>query len=185
MGSAGEQPYLLQKWRPPMRVLIADPNIAVESAIRVTQFRIPVPDSRLRVKVSIVFSFAAGQQPEDPTAVNLASGNAKLWLAETEDDESGATGQTFACTNIITGTTVATPLAIPVSSGLAGFSLEVETAADNIEGQFQSGSNGFAGSWVLQLRYQPSTGQRYTPEEWRQIIGLAKPIVPPAILLVD
>jgi hypothetical protein len=168
--------FVLQKWRPGARVLVAS-QVGTEDVVSTT-FRVPIPDSRLRVKISVIFVFKAGTQPVNP---DLSSGGATLWLAETEDDDSGMSGTTIASTNI--EGTEAAPTVIPQAVGLAGYSREFITAADNIEGRFSTSYNGFVGNWILQLRYQPDNGQHFTNEEWREICGQAKPIVPPPVNL--
>lgn len=181
MGSSGSQPQYLQKWRPTPRTLIAS-QLAVEGSAAFTQrFRVLIPDSRLRVKISIVFAFKGGQQPSID-AVDLSTGAATLWLYEAEDDDSGTTGSTYPCTNI--EGTEAAPTVVPQAIGLSGYSREFITAGDNIEGRFVTAFNGFTGNWMLQLRYQPDNGQRFTDDEWREICNLAKPIVPPAIQII-
>lgn len=176
MPSAGEQRPALQKWRPPYRSLVTA-NVESEAPdTAVVPFRVLVPDSRLRVKISLLFSFQAGQRPEDTSTIDLSSGGATLWLYESDDDDSGMTGDAYGCTNI--EGTAAAPTAIPRAVGLSGYSREFITAGDNIEGIFTTGFNGFLGNWNLQLRYQPDNGQRFTDEEWRYITANAKAICP-------
>jgi hypothetical protein len=171
MGSAGQQDPILQKWRPrPMTLVSATTN--GEHTPQVV-FRVPVPDSRLRVKISVLFAFVAGQQTSSP---DLSPGGATLWLSAADDDDSGSTGTTLTETNL--EGTQAAPTAIPFTPGLVGYSREFITSADYIEGVFKTAHNGFNGYWVLQLRYQPDTGQRFSTEEWEAIVGYCKPTVP-------
>lgn len=170
MGSAGQQDPVLQKWRPRPATLIASTTNGERAPT--VRFRVPVPDSRLRVKISVLFAFVAGQQT---TAPDLTPGGATLWLAAADDDDSGSTGTTLPETNL--EGTQAAPTLIPATPGLVGYSREFITAGDNIEGVFQTAYNGFNGYWMLQLRYQPDTGQRFTDEEWEAIVGYCKPIV--------
>jgi hypothetical protein len=187
MGSAGEQPPALQKWRPRFSPLVVTKVIPEGTPTASIKFRVPIPDSRLRVKISLLFVFKAGTMPEAPSSVSLAAGAATLWLYEADQEDAGATGNTIPCTNVEGSSAVPTPIPTPgtgsTAVGLAGYSREFITAGDYIEGVFSTGYNGFLGTWVLQLRYQPDTGQRFNDIEWAQIKGLSKPEVPQAVAL--
>lgn len=133
------------------------------------KFRVPVPDSRLRVKVSVIFIPAAGSTPVS----DLSPAGATLWLYETEVDRSGVSGAYFPCANI-EGTSAA-PTAIPISAGLYGYSREFTTLADAIEGAFNTGTNGTqAGVWVMQATYSPDS-VRFTAQEWNEITRQCNP----------
>lgn len=142
-----------------------------ESGTAEVEFKVPVPDSRLRVKVSVLFIPAAG--------VTLADGSldATLWLREAEVDLSGVSGALIPATNI--EGTEAGPTAIPAAVGLQGYSRELVTAADFILGTLDitaDGGTSAGGSWVLQTRYQPQA-VRFTDEEWQDIVARCNPSV--------
>ena len=148
-----------QKVTPQTKTLVTISNSPNVKAV--VTFRVPVPDSRLRVKISTIFVPQAGQ-----STVN--AGTASLWLYEAEDDMSGTTGTTVPSTNV-EGTSAA-PTAIPATAGLSGYSREFVTGADAIEGVFTAiaGAAGGLGTWVLQVRYQPES-VRFTDAEWNEI----------------
>lgn len=131
-------------------------------------FQVPIIDSRLRVKISVVPIMAAGST----LTVDLTT-FASLWLAEFENDESGVWGRLIPCVDI-EGTSAA-PTAVPANAGVQGYSREFVSAADFIQGQFKILNNITLCTWYLKTRYQPDVGQRFTPEEWREIVGLANP----------
>ena len=181
MGSSGSQTGRLQKWRPRPNVLIGTiPTTEGGGPPLSIEFRVPVPDSRLRVKISIIFAFKAGVQPSTPN-VDLSAGNSTLWLFEADDDDAGTTGTIIPCTDIEGHQD--TPTSIPQHIGLAGYSREFITAGDYIGGIFTTQFNGFLGNWMLQTRFQPDNGQKFTSEEWEEIVGLARPIVPPPLII--
>lgn len=141
-------------------------------------FRVPTPDSRLRVKISVLFIPPAGQRPNTGLAQTSS-----LWLYESEDDMSGVSGMTIPSTNV-EGTYSAGTL-IPDADGLLGYSRELVTAGDYVEGVFAAATPSpiIAGSWVLQTRYQPDA-VRFTDEEWQQFVGQCAPTLtsPPLVL---
>lgn len=175
MGSSGTQPRYLQQWRPQFKTLIED-SLGGDADTKTVKFWVPVPDSRLRVKITVLFAFRAASQVATD-AVDL-TGTSHLWLSDTEDEDAGATGTTNPAVNI--EGTQAAPTAIPATIGLTAYSREFQTSGDRIQGVFSTSSNGFKGSWVLQLRYQPVAGQRFTLDEWEEIKALCRPIVSPA-----
>ncbi len=129
-------------------------------------FRVPVPDSRLRVKLSILWTPGSGAFP------NLAAAGNTLWLYEAELDLSSS-GRTVPCVDL-EGTSAA-PITIPKSADLAGYSREFVTAADYIEGVVGIvGTALFAGTVILQTRYQPDS-VRFTQDEWDEIRREALP----------
>lgn len=140
-------------------------------------FRVPIPDSRLRVKLSVLFIPGAGGAP------NAASlGASTLWLYEADADLSGLSGITIPATDIV-GTS-AVPLVIPASADLGGYSREFVTAADAIEGVLTSTPGGpMIGTWMLQTRYQPDA-VRFTFEEWDQIKAGCNPQLKTPTVLV-
>lgn len=141
-----------------------------EVASGTAKFRIYMPDSRLRVKSTVLFVRNPGQ-----TAAVTALG-ATLYLGEEEEDRQ--TGGVHFCTDILRDTSgnvihQSAPLAIPEDTGLEGYTQEFVTAADSIGGILTSTNNtsgtefGFGplGTWVLQLRFQPD-GQRLCDPDW-------------------
>lgn len=130
-------------------------------------FRIPIPDSRLRVKLSVLFIPLAGAAAEFD-----ATGFANLWLYEAEDDTSGMSGRTIQTGNI--EGTEAAPTAVPSTAPLLGYSREFVTAADAIEGKFTLLANITLGTWILKSRYQPDA-VRFTDAEWEQIATGCQP----------
>lgn len=157
----------LQKHTPqPTTLVTILDNAAVPSNASV-YFRVPTPDSRLRVKVSVLFIPPAGDLNEFDI-----TGFANLWIAELETDMSGVSGRELPCTNI--EGTEALPTAVPASSPLLGYSREFVSAADMIQGKFTILSNMTLGSWVLQTRYQPDS-VRFTDEEWDELVRQCQP----------
>ncbi len=134
-------------------------------------FRVPIVDARLRVKISLMFldTSDAAFNPD-------ISGFATLWLAEADEDpDLIGNGRTFPLMNV--EGTQASPTPVPAAPPLMGYSREIQSAADYIEGKFTLVNAGTIalGTWFLRTRYQPAPGQRFTPEEWQQITPLAQP----------
>jgi len=163
----------VHKWVPPQRSLITFATSAEGPAT--ASFRVPIPDSRLRVKISLLFVPTASENPTD------ISGSATLWLAETDWENSGVTGRTIALTNI--EGTKAAPTAIAAAVGLLGYSREFVSAGDAIEGVFVATNPDQLGTWVLQARYQPDA-VRFTNREWNEIKNQCNPylITAPVVL---
>lgn len=157
----------LQKQKPQMVTLVKASAAGEQTAT--IRFRVPTPDSRLRVKISILFIPNAGTQSISP---DITGGNTTLWLCATDDDQSGTAGSTIPMTNI--EGTQATPTAIPATSGLLGYSRAFVTSADYIEGTLFTETNGLDGYWVLQTRYQPDA-VRFTEDEWDDITVACNP----------
>jgi hypothetical protein len=123
--------------------------------------RIPVPDSRLRVKLSVLFISTANENPPD-----IIAAGATIWVYETENDISGVKGGTIIANNI--DGTAAAPTAVANVAPLMGYTREFVTAADNIEFVFSTGNPGQFGTWVLQCRFQPDS-VRFTHAEWDEL----------------
>jgi hypothetical protein len=149
----------------PRRVILAEISGSSGDG-GVAQFRVETPDSRVRVRISVVGVPRAGGQP------NFMFGlGATLWLAALEDDQTSTSGIAIPVINTIPGVTRASPLAIPQDAGLGGYSRELVTAADAILGELTIPpivGDGFVGTIALQCRYQPD-GQRLPWEEWDEI----------------
>jgi hypothetical protein len=160
-------PRTLRKHAPPFTTLVTIGSSS--AAAGSVYFRVPIPDSRLRVKVDVLFVMAAGSAFE----VDI-TGFSTLWLYESEEDTSGLSGRTVQCTNI--EGTEASPTAVPAASPLMGYSREFVTAADYIEGKFTILSNITLGTWYLKTRYQPDA-VRFTDDEWDEIVRLCQPAI--------
>lgn len=165
MGSRGSQNPNWQRWIPKAVVLgratgggSGNPFIAYPE--------IPFPDSRLRVKVSFLFIPDQGQEG--------AVGNASIWLAEADVDDSGMRGDNVPLANIIPGITQAAPLVIPATAPLQGYTREFVSAADYITGELTIRDNGVKGYWTMQTRYQPYSVS-FSPEEWGLITAQCNP----------
>jgi hypothetical protein len=162
MPSRGSQDPHWQRWIP-KPVILAEMTGAPAS--KDVEFSVPVPDSRLRVKVTLLFR-----------KINTAVGspNAALWLYEAEQEDAGYSGEEIPCTDLV-GTSSA-PLVIPEDSGLLGFSQEFITAADYINGRLTvtATSPSVNGYWILQTRYQPQNTP-FSEYEWRLVIAQCAP----------
>ncbi len=151
----------------PRQKLILQPKIIAivtqaDEAATVIPIRVTIPDSRLRVKITVIF-VADGAQPD------LTGNGNTIWLAATEQDQSGKSGRTVPVTDV--EGTQAAPTAFPASAGLCGYSREFVTSADYIEGEvtlFPRGDSGEQGVWVLQVRVQPE-GIELSHREWDEI----------------
>lgn len=137
-----------------------------------TVVRVPTPDSRCRVKLSIIYVPADGQAPADVT------GATTVWVAGCDYDQrgvGGGGGRTLPVTNV--EGTQAVPTAIPKAAGLLGYSREFVTAADCLEATLviTSISGIGQGTWVLQTRIQPDA-VTLDWKEWEQIRALFNPL---------
>jgi len=131
--------------------------------------KVPCPDSRLRVKVAVLFIPPAGTVIAPSTFTNSQS----IWIYETETDESGVNGGDIPTTNV--EGTEASPTSFPEADGLLGYSREFVTAADSLKIQVAfATSPAVAGSWVAQFRYQPNNVS-FTAEEWNAITAKCVP----------
>jgi hypothetical protein len=157
----------LQKHEPnPITLVTIATSSAVPSDASV-YFHVPVPDSRLRVKISVLFIPPAGDAAEfDATTF------ASLWLYEVDEDASGVSGRFIQTTNI--EGTEASATAVPEAAPLLGYSREFVSAADAIEGKLTILNNITFGTWVLQTRYQPDS-VRFTNEEWDELVRQCQP----------
>lgn len=154
----------------PKRILLATFG-AAGGAGGVVGFRVETPDARVRCRVSVVGI------PTPGVAVDFCFGKGlKIWLGELDDDQSGTSGVGVPVTNIIPNTVPGgvprtTPLAFPVTAGLGGYSKEILTIGDAVEGEITipaQGATALTGSLVLQMRYQPDQ-QRLPWPEWDEI----------------
>ncbi len=156
----------LQRFVAPYVPLINVDGTGVRTAV--ADFEVPIPDARLRTKVSLMFNPPAGT----PLTVDLTAGSGLIWLYEGEKDESGVSGVILPAANI--SGTQAAPLAIPVAAGLYGYSREFVTLADKVRGHFAFGTFAHEGTWGLQVTYCPDS-VRFTPDEWDVITQSCNP----------
>lgn len=157
----------LHRHVPPPRTLITFGASASGGPYEV-QFKVPIPDSRLRVKITLLYVRPAGSSAMDFTAT--------LWLSERDLEDAGVAGSLIPTTDI-EGTS-ASPTTIPANTGLAGYSREFVTAGDYIVGRLVASPGAIEdlGSWVLQTRYQPDA-VRFTHAEWQAIKAQANPSI--------
>lgn len=160
-----------QIYMPAPIILCTNAGVAESPLTYATRVRVPTPDSRCRVKLSILFVPTSGEAPDDIT------GNSTLWAAACDYDQKGIAGgggRTIPETNLVG--TEAAPTAIPVSAGLLGYSREFVTAADVIEANFATQTiSGVQGAWVLQTRIQPDA-VTLDWVEWDEIRRLFLPL---------
>jgi hypothetical protein len=159
MGSAGSQDPRWQRWIPKTVTLAAIK--AGEGITKDVFFSVPYPDSRLRVKVTLMFI------PDDPSVTSTAL----LWMYEADLENGGMRGDNIPLTDLV-GTSAA-PLSIPKNAALGGYTREFVSAADYIEGRL-SVNDEVSGYWVLQTRYQPQSVS-FTSEEWKLITAQCNP----------
>lgn len=143
------------------------------------EFRVPTPDSRLQVKISVLFA------PDPPVTFpfNISNQSATLYMYE-EDEAYGGVFNGFVPLVAVAGDS-GTPLALPLKPDLMGYSREFVTAADAVHGWLNIATGEVAapaGSWVLQTRFQPYA-QRIPDNEWEEIRRLCNPnLITPALV---
>jgi hypothetical protein len=151
----------------------------VTTAAVTIPFRVRNPDSRCRIKVSILFTPISG------AVGNIAAKAMTLWLFEAEKDRSGQSGAVIPCVDL-DGSTQIAPIAIPKSAGLGGYSYEATTAGDYIAGEItvpiQIG-DGSGGALTLQTQLQPD-GQRLPDKDWDEVRAEFRASPPPAAPLL-
>lgn len=159
-------------YAPPARQLITMTTAQNGIFSVVVPFRVSVPDARLKTKVSFLCSPSPARSvPYDITFA--ASINPLLWLCAAD---SGEEGQVLPVTNLVG--TKAAPQAIPEDVNLMGFSVEYETAADWLFGEFTvnftgGGSVSITNSrWSLGVRWQPTSGALFCESEWKRIVSM-------------
>jgi hypothetical protein len=158
-----------QFYSPPPILLGAEPG--EEGILGPIHIRVPIPDSRCRVKISVIFFPAQGTTIPDDLALE-----GTIWMAAYEEDQkgvSGSSGRTSPVTDLVGSKNA--PVQFPASQGLAGYSREFVTAADWIEADITIGGVADAsGHWVLQTRIQPDA-VTLDWREWQQIRALFLP----------
>lgn len=118
-------------------------------------FVVPVPSSRLRTKISILYIPAENVPSANGSNVVISSANT-LWLATREPDRSGRRGTKPAINNLFG--TQAAPASIIGDGGVNGFSREFQTAADEIYGRLALATATIPGRWMLQASIEPEIG---------------------------
>ena len=160
-------PYNGQRQIKISQPIILGTNVGGEAAAA-AQFRVQCPDSRLRVKTSVLFI------PDNPVfPVDITAFAASIFLAEEDECYTGAYSGYVPLIAIIPGTSIGAPLALP-AGGLMGYSIESVTAADAIHGwlTWQSANSSLLqGRWALQTRWQPD-GQRLPDKDWEETVQL-------------
>lgn len=141
---------------------------AAEGPVTLPPFLVMTPDSRLRTKVTILFS---GNGITWPATLGT------LALFEMEQDYGGSSAtliQSVAVDPPAPGGTITLPLA----PTLLGYSREFVTAGDAIQGNLVIGAGtGNGGKVIVQARWQPD-GQRLPRDEWEEVMGLCSLNVP-------
>jgi hypothetical protein len=135
-----------------------------EGATGTVDFRVDVPDSRLRVRIDVIGVPAPGGRVDF-----LSTKVVSLWLRAVSDSQQD--GWAVNVTNLFA--TQAAPLTIPQDAGLGGYSREFVTAADAIQGTLTiaDGDNN-PGKLIVQARYQPDAGADFENwEEWTRFAG--------------
>jgi hypothetical protein len=166
MPSRGSQVPGWQRWIP-KPVILAQTTGSDSGVSKTVNFMVPVPDSRLRVKVSLLFKRLPGSGGATQTPPTT------LWLYEADQEDAGFDGEDLPLTDL-EGTSTA-PLAIPDGSPLlSGYSREFITAADYINGRMVVTNNGVSGYWILQTRYQPQTTP-FSLGEWEIVRAQCTP----------
>lgn len=154
----------------PPPVLLAQFDTTTTLVAGKVQFRVPTPDSRVRAKITIIGAPDVGYAPD---WMGVAGRSVALWLYASDDAQSG---QSVPITDLSVGgttSTKSTPVNIPLDAGLGGFSREVVTAADAVEGVLTissaAGDGHTAGGIWLLTRYQPESGAYFPWDQWTEI----------------
>lgn len=171
---------------PPPEALIEVSPVPTSPDRAAARFEVPTPDSRMRVKISILFV------PWGDQTLPVTDLEATLYLSSNDFERAGYDGRRIPTTDVlldVNGDVVhrSAPLVIPEDPDLQGFSQEFVTAGDTIVGELTSGQDGPGGVWLLQVRYQPD-GQRLTDCDWTLSIRQCNPqrlgplgVLPPAL----
>lgn len=162
----GAQDPRWQRWLPQPKPLAS--IAASSSTVVAVPFSVPIPDSRFRVKVSLLFAL-------NSNSIGDAAPAATLWLYEADDNDYGGVMGEVPLVNLVG--TKAVPVSIPLAGdvNLYGWSREFVTAADYINGILTvQGNGGTVGTWVLQARYQPNAVS-LAPDEWDLITSQCNP----------
>ena len=159
---------------PPAETLVKVLSTAESEETTEVRFLVPTPDSRLRVKVSVLFVKLPNQSGP------VTDLGATLYLGAADQEVAGFQGDRIPTTDVLhdaAGAVVhqSTPLAIPEDPDLQGFSQEFVTAGDDIIGILTTGCDGPSGFWILQVRYQPD-GQRLHDCDWSNAIRRCTPV---------
>ena len=179
VGAVGGGTYGYRGGQGPIQAYAAQPIIlgvlaGQENAeTAAAKFRVLCGDSRVRVKVSVLFIRLGGVLTPSSSLLG-----ATLWGGEEEDDTSGLGGGKIPSTDILrdsTGAIVhrATPMAIPEDTALDGWTQEVVTSAESLIFDFTTGQGtvadaGPSGTWIAKAKFQPE-GQRLPKEDWDHV----------------
>lgn len=153
----------------PAPIMLAQ-QLSGESGIT-AHIRVPCPDSRCRIKVTIMFVPVAGANvPAD------LAGKCSIWIAASDEDQGGAGGSGGMVLPVtdVEGSS-GTPTTFPAAAGLAGYSRSFVTAADWLDIDLSiNGVSDADGSWVAQFRIQPNA-VTLRWDEWDEIRRLFLP----------
>jgi hypothetical protein len=151
-----------QIWTPPGVQLINIEGADEESFT--IEWRTMTPDSRLRTKVTLLFSPVGGT----PIPVDITPMSPTLYLYEEENDYTGPSGSMIP--SVALEGNAGAPTSLPKQPLLWGYSKEFVTAGDAIHGVLtvSPASGTPLGQWVAQARWQPD-GQRLPDEEWDEV----------------
>jgi hypothetical protein len=163
----------------PKPEVLSDITVGQATAI----FRVPMPDSRVRCKVSLVFD-RVPTSSNTALPVDITGVNHSIWMCLAEEDFAGRVAGPVPTQNIIINPTTgqlvtrAAKLVIPSDAGVMGFSREFVTAGDNLYGELDTTGVGGAanGRWMLYTRYQPD-GMVLPEDEWQRITAMCVPQV--------
>lgn len=146
------------------------------------QFRVPLPDSRVRCKVTLLYD-AVPKTTNAALPYNITAISHTVWMCLEDVSFAGRQDAPVPIQNVIrdpvTGLLVTrlAPLIIPSDPNTMGFSREFVSAGDSLYGELATGFVATApGRWMLYTRYQPE-GLFLPPDEWQEIVGLCRPQV--------
>jgi hypothetical protein len=175
---------VIQIWQPPPIEIFRTPTFGVLTFNGVVPFRVPTPDSRVQLSLTLLWSqpeAVGGAVPFDMTLGGTASW--ALWLVAREFDVGGA-GAAIPTTNLVG--TKAAPLALPSDVNIDGYSDDFSGGQDEIYGELTIGfpnlspANGLR--CALQARYEPGPCA-ICDAEWLEIIRSCTPqlLGPPVV----
>lgn len=134
-----------------IKPIVLATNAGGEGSTFSTAFKMRVPSSQVRVKLSLLFASRT-----DPGNISKLG---TIWIAGCEEDEAGGgngAGNLIPVTDV-EGTSAA-PTEFPQSAGLLGYSREFVTAADWVQAVVTIPTIGVtAGAWMIQASIQPES----------------------------
>jgi hypothetical protein len=165
------------------------PDVLIDTVLGIQAkalFRVPVPDSRLRVKVAVFFSPVPSSITSGGLPIDIRSQwPSTIWLGLEEIDFAGRIAGPVPVQNLIVNPTTgllvtrAAPLTIPSDANVMGYSQEFQTGGDQIVGELVttfSAPQNQNGRWMLYTRYQPD-GLSMPPDEWESVKKFCTPRV--------